>query len=317
VAVSDIPGLDEYLGRDDPASPLDIPGLEDYLGRDYGGGGGPGGGTAAQQDAFSSVLALLQRYGLESLADWAWQQIVDQSNPDQIIQSLRERDEYRQRFKAIFDREAAGLPAISADEVLAYERQAVALMRNYGFPETFWDTTDDLARLIVADISPAELEKRLQGYVEAAVQAPVEYRNALESLYGFGPGDIATIYADPTTALDVLERRWRASALGGEAARQGYGAITATEAERLDSLGLDKDAAAEGFGTLARSGELFTPLDAGEGGVDRATQLAALGGDTAAQEEIEKVRRRRLAQGSGGGSFAGSDRGLGGVGSST
>lgn len=272
--------------------------------------------TGPQQDAFAELQTLLRAYGLEALEDWAWQQIVENRTETQILQSLREQQVYRDRFSAIFEREAQGLPPISPEEVLAYEKQAVALMRNYGFPETFWDTPQDLARLLVNDISPAELEERLQGYVEAAVQAPPEYRAWAENVYGFGPGDLATIYADPETSLDVLNRRWRQTALGGEAAMQGWGGLTREQAERLDSLGVDQQAAREGFGELSRSRELFTPLDSGEDAITHDQQLAALGGDAQAQDTIEQRRRRRQAAMEGGGGFATSERGIGGLGRS-
>jgi hypothetical protein len=273
--------------------------------------------TDAQSDAFSTIKELLGRYGLDGLAEWAWQRIVDGDSETQILQSLRDQDLYRTRFRAIFDRETAGLPPVSPEEVLAYERQAVTLMRSYGFPESFWDTTDDLANLIVADVSPVELEERLQGYVEAAVSSPQEYRDALERNYGFAPGDLAAVFADPEQGWQVLQRKWRASRLAGEAGMQGWGDLTASEAERLDAAGLDSAAAREGFGALRESSELFRPLDGGEQAVSRETQLGVLEGDQEATAVVERQRARRLAQFSGGGGFAGGSEGLGGVGTSS
>lgn len=280
-------------------------------------GGGPTPPSQAQQDAHAAIRLVLERYGLESLLDWAWEQIVANRSETQILQSLREQEAYRVRFQAIFDREATGLPPVSPEEVLAYERQAVALMRNYGFPQGFYDDVGDLARLMVNDISAAELERRLQGYVESAVNAPAEYRDALESLYGFGPGDLAAMWADPETAMSVLERRWRATALGGEALSQGFGPLTAAEAEGLAGRGVDAQAGREGFGVLAESRELFGALDSGETGIGRETQLGAISGDAQSQQEIEARRRRRQAGFSGGGSFASGGDGIGGVGRSS
>lgn len=268
-------------------------------------------------DVYAQILSLLQRYGLESLADWAWEQIVNESTPEEIIQSLRDREEYRTRFKAIFDREAAGLSPISAEQVLQYESQARQIMRAYGLPSGFWDSTDDIQGFIARDWSVAEIEQALQVYVEATEDTPPEYRAALERMYGIGTGGVAAYLMDPDKAAQALQRQWRAAQVGGEASRQGFGDLTVAEAEGLADAGLDRDAAAQGFGELGRSRELWGALDEGEGQVSRETLLGAVAGDQASVEEMERRARRRVAQFSGGGAFAAGQTGLGGVGRSS
>ena len=93
---------------------------------------GAGYGNPAQNDAYGYVADLLARYDLGSLSDWAWQQIVDGRNGEQVIQSLRQREEYATRFKGMAIRQANGLPAVSEGEYIAYERQAQQLMRRRG-----------------------------------------------------------------------------------------------------------------------------------------------------------------------------------------
>lgn len=277
----------------------------------------PGPTTGPGGDAYATIQNLLERYGLGSLADWAWQQLVSGASESQIIQGLRDRQEYRTRFRAIFEREANGLSPISADQVIQYEAQARQMMRAYGLPEGFYDTTDDIQGFIARDWSVAEIESTLQVYQEAAEQTPPQYREALERMYGIGTAGVAAYLMDPDKAAASLQRQWKAAQIGGEASRQSFGDLSASEAERLSDAGVDREQAASGFAELGRSSELWAPLDSGEDQVGRDTLLGAVAGEGAATDTVEKRRRRRQAQFEGGGGFASGQSGLGGVGTSS
>lgn len=275
-----------------------------------------GKGTPDQNDAYATLKSTLDLYGLGSLADWAWGEIIAGKPDSQILLDLQQTAEFKQRFPAIDQRLKAGLPALSPAEYIAYENQARQMFRAAGFPPSFYDQTDDFTKYLVDDVSVAELAQRTQLYVDAAFNVPAEDRAALKNLYGIDEGGIAAYFADPDRALPLLQQQSRAAGEYGAAARQHFGPLTAAEAERLASLGLSPDQAAQGFGQVYHAAELFKQLP-GENpnGLDRQTALGVVTGDQASIEALQRQADRRKAQFEGGGDFATGKTGYSGLGS--
>lgn len=273
---------------------------------------------AAQQDAWAYLDVILRNYDLGSLSGWAKEQIIAGNSPDMIVQLLWERQEFRTRYAAIFDRREAGLSAISVEEVLAYERQGREMMQQAGLPPGFYDSPQDFRQYLAKGKSLAELSEQIQLARVAVYQSPPEVRLALNRIYGIGEGDLVAHWIDPSAALPNLQRKMLAAQNAAAADLAGFtGALTQQEAEQLAELGITMDKAVEGFGDLVRGQELFSQLP-GEMGqnVDRTGQLAAqFGGDATIQQTIEATRARRLAEFKGGGSFATDREGLAGLGS--
>ena len=262
--------------------------------------------------AYLRIKALLDAYGLGSLVDWAYDQMVNGRDEVQVTQDLRDRDEFKARFRGLEIRRQRGLPPMSVDEYLAYERQAASIMHAAGLPAGFYDSPDDYADLIGKDVSVNELQQRVADATTALYQSPQEVRDELSRQYGVTEGTLAAWFLDSERAMPEIQRQFRSAQIGAEARRQQFGPLTAAEAERLAELGIDAEQAAQAFGALAQSREITGAL-AVEGdpmGMSRAQQLAAVGGDAAAQAELEWRRRRRQSAFEGGGGFAQSDSGL-------
>ena len=98
----------------------------------------------------------LRRYGLLSLLDWAANAIINSWSPDQIVLEMYKRPEFKTRFPAIFELEAAKKPAISVQEYLAYEKTAASMAAMWGVELN----KDEVDGLISNLVSPIELEKR-------------------------------------------------------------------------------------------------------------------------------------------------------------
>jgi hypothetical protein len=265
-------------------------------------------------DAYAYVSSILREYGLESLDKWAQDSIMNDLTADQIVQSMREQDAYKTRFKAIIQRKEAGLPPISEAEVVNYEKQATQLMRAAGLPKGFWDEPDDFVRLQTSDVSLSELDARVnQGYL-AVMKAPKDVRDQWNAL-GYNTGDMVAYFLDPTRTEDVLQRQLAATERAAEASRTGFGQLTTAEAEDLASRKNIQDASS-GFAKLVENRELFTALP-GENADDitREQQLAAaFKNDVGAQKAIERRAAERVAQFSGGGDFTQSQDGRTGIG---
>lgn len=262
--------------------------------------------------AYALIRDLLTSYGLESLVPWMREQIIGGASETQVMQSLRQQEAYKTRFRGLEVRRAAGLNPMSEAEYVSYERQAASMMRAAGMPAGFYDQPNDFADLIGKDVSINELQQRLTSYSEAVYQQPVEVRRQLRDLYGVDEGSLAAFFADPERGWQTIQQQYRASQVAGAATRQSFGPLAASEAERLAALGVTAEQANQGFGTLGQSREITGAL-AGEDPnavMGRDAQLAAVGGDAKAQAELEARRRRRQAAFEGGGSFANSAEGL-------
>jgi hypothetical protein len=268
------------------------------------------------EDALSYLQSTLDEYGLGSLGNWAWEQIQNGYTPDRVIQNLRQTKEYQVRFAGMEARRAAGLSAISEGEYIAYERDVRAMMRSAGMPESFYDEPSDFANFIGNDVSPAEMQARINDGFLAASQAPAEVREQLQSLYGISGSGLAAYFLDPDRALPLLQRQFSSAQISGAASRTGYGALGVGEAERLAELGVSAAEAQQGFSALEESSELFNALP-GETAAEitRAQQQAAIfEGDADARSLLRKRGEERVSQGSGAQSFSVGQGGVAGLG---
>ena len=96
--------------------------------------------------------------------------------------------------------------------------------------------------------------------------------------------------------------------------RQNVGLDVRT-AEDLQGLGVDQSAARGGFGTVA----MAKGLTQGSGDITNNKELidATLGGNAAAQQNVERVVKSRTARFEKGGSFYSDNKGGSGLGSAT
>lgn len=273
-------------------------------------------GTAEQQGALDIVKTFLDRYGLGGMADWAWQEIVNGASTSKVQLDLYDRPEFKQRFPAIEERRQKGLAPISPDEYISYERQAGQMMRAAGFPPSFYDQPEDFHKLIGQDVSVQELSQRTALYQTAAYQVPQETRDTLKTLYGVDEGHLAAYFADPDRAMPLIQQRFQASQISGNAQVQGFGALNQTEAERLAALGVTPEQSMQGFGTVVQAAELFKQLP-GETtmGPGRDEALGLVAGNAQAQQAVQTQAAKRKAQFASGGGYAATNAGTTGLGS--
>lgn len=216
-------------------------------------------GTSAQTDAFASLANLLNQYGLGTLTNWAWDQIVLGRSPSQVTLDLYQRPEFNARFPAIAARQQAGLPPISPAEYIAYENQAFQMLRMNGMPPGFYDSPQDFSSFIAGNVSLAELSARIssEGYLRVA-NAPPEVRDAFARLYGAqGDAALASVFLDPERSTPELQRMAAAADLAGRGTDYGLN-FNRTGAEGLVDAGVTTAAAQAGFARLQQLDPLFT-----------------------------------------------------------
>lgn len=251
--------------------------------------------TTDQANAQAQISSVLAEYGLESLGPWAYDLMVQGYDLGYILNELRNRPEFEERFPAIAARRAAGLPPLSPAEYVATERAYDAYMHASGLTGMF-DRKSLYTAWLSGDVSPAEAKARADTAFQAVQAEPLEVRAEMQRMFGVlaGPASVA-YYLDPKNSLPKIQQQLQQAEIGGASIRSMYGLISVDEAAMLGNLGVDANAAEQGFGDLVRRRELLTALP-GENGetISRQDQLAAeFQGDAVAQEKFERMAQRR------------------------
>jgi hypothetical protein len=242
-----------------------------------------------QRDALAYIRNVLDQYGLGSEADWAWSQIVEGVGQTQLLQALRQRDTYKQRFSGMAQRQANGLPAISEAEYIQYERQAYQLMLAAGLPEEF-RSQDYLSRLIGQDRSINELQQNIANAYLAVTQAPPEVRQTFGQY--FGPQSdqaFAAFILDGEHAAPALESMANQAIVGGTGQQYGFN-VGQGLAEQIVQRGMTGQAR-QTFEQIASQRSLFreTVSEA----EDITEEQGVQAGFGTAQSEVGRIRRRQ------------------------
>ena len=273
----------------------------------------------AEEDAKQIIKNTLDRYGLGSLADRAWglysnDTIGADAGIDVIGDALRDTTEFQTRFSGNAARVKAGLPELSVTEYIGLERGYEAAMRGSGLPAGFYDDPTDFANFISSNTSVAEVQTRVNEGYRAVSNANPQVIAQMKELYGVGDGEIAAYFLDPEKATPLLVRQARAAQISAEGKRQAGIQLSAADAEALAREDVTQGEAQVAFGEVAKQQELYNPLQGEEMISQQEAIGAATGTDQAAKQRVETRKRQRQAAFTGGGSFAGSQTGVSGLG---
>lgn len=262
-----------------------------------------------RQDARTTINNVLSTYGLAELADYTYNEIivretVNINNPDAIVFALREQPAYQKRFAANTARARKGLPELDPASYIALENQYRETLRSNGLPANFYDSDEDFRSLLEGDVSPAELNERVQQGYRAVADADPEVKRQMQQLYGVSEGELAAYFIDPQRTAPLLTRQARAAQIAARAAEQGGIQLTGTLAEDLARRGITEAEAQRGFAEIGALGELRQTF-AGETALTQEQLVGAqFNQDIQAQQELERRRRQRLGEFAGGGQFA-------------
>jgi hypothetical protein len=260
------------------------------------------------------MAKVLATYGLGDLADFVYNEIivketVNINNPDAIIFAIREQPAYQKRFSANKERVKNGFDELDPASYIALEDQYRATLSANGMPVSFYDSKDDFDAMIGGSVSPAELQSRVQEGYRAVQDADPEVKRQMRELYGVAEGDLAAYFIDPNRMKPLLvaadyKRQAEAAKIAARASESAGIQLTGGLAEDLARRGVTEGQAQAGFTEIGKLGELTTQLS-GETALSQEQIIGQqFGTDTAAAQELEKRRRRRVGEFAGGGSFA-------------
>ncbi len=255
------------------------------------------------RNAFMALNAMFEQYGLGSLAGKIYDYVKSGYGSDVISIMLQDTPEYKKRFAANEQRLKAGLPVLSPAEYISVENSYRQIMRQSGLPSGFYDSTDDFTNWISGDMSPTELESRVDLATQATALANPAYKSALKEM-GLSDGDLAAYFLDQNRALPLIQKAAATAAIGAEALQRGL-AFDQQYASELATAGVSRDTAAQGYAKIA---DEFTDLGTlaqvyGGQWSQRMAEEDVFVGGTAASKEKEKLMNREK------GSFSGASGG--------
>jgi len=239
-----------------------------------GGGSKPPSSTplnAGQQSAYDLMASTLKSWGLDTLLGDLKQFILaGDTSPDTLSLKLSQTDAYKQRFIGNEQRKANGLPELNPAQYIALEEQYSNVLRSYGLPPGFYDSTKDFTDFIGKDLSPDELRTRAQIAHDQYEAAP-QYMKDLWGQYFGGKGDAIAAIIDPDTATAVIQDRAKQVALGAAGAQYGFG-VNAARAKQFVDAGVTLQGAQQAYQQIAaiqgqdqtiakRFGQQFTQQD--------------------------------------------------------
>lgn len=254
------------------------------------------------ETASSILAATLKYYGMDEpalLADvktaLADRRITGASTIDDIGIQLRESDAFKRRFAANETRRAANKPVYSVSQYLQLESSYRQVLNAAGMPKDFYNDKGDFETFISNDISPDEVQDRVQQGYAAVRNADPAVVNELKTLYGLDEGTLAAYFIDPNRTKDAVVRSARAAEVAAQARKQAGIGLTATQAEELVLGGVTEQQAQQAFGDVRALEQLTRPMFGEQALTQQELIQGVTGINAAAQQRVAKTARRRQA----------------------
>lgn len=257
---------------------------------------------AGRQSAYDLLFQQFDAYGLGALVSPLKGLIESGISPAEFTIKLRETDAYKKRFAANAARINKGLRALSEAEYINLEDQYQDVMRRYGLPQEYYARGDmgrqeGFEKFIGGDVSPVELEDRVQTAQRRVLNAAPQVRDALTQFYGaeIGNGDILAYVLDPEKAIENIKRKVTAAEIGAGAMQAGL-ATGVSRAEELQRYGVTGEQARTGYQAIAgylprasQLGDIYSKQ--GMGPFTQTTAEAEVFGTPGGVEAAQKRRR--------------------------
>ena len=202
-----------------------------------------------RKNAFDVLAQRYAEYGLGSLVDVIRKLVLEGASESTITFALQETEVYKERFKANKVRIEKGLAVLSPRDYLGTEDSYRQVLRAYGLK--MFDTDEYVSKFIANDMSPTELNNRVQMASQRIMNADPGVSTTLRNYYNLNNTDLIAYALDPSGQTSEIEKRITAAEIGNAASRQGLNAPGVGYAEYLASTGITQEKAKEGYAALA------------------------------------------------------------------
>ena len=201
------------------------------------------------------------------------------------------------RFAGNVARQKAGLAPLSTADYIATENSYKAVMARAGLDAAHQDPVK-LAALIGSDVSPSEVNDRVNAAMAAVTAEDPFVKQQLNQQFGLTNGDLVGHLLDSTTQASVIANKVTAAQVGAEASRAGVD-VGAANAYALAVQGVTQAQAQQGFQSIASQMPSTQALASRYQGYTQASDVGAAlqtatfgapGTQTQAQAEAELKR---------------------------
>jgi hypothetical protein len=240
-----------------------------------------------QQNAYQLLVAMLDEWGLGSLATAVLKFLQDGYTQEQISFLIQDTNEYKTRFSGNEIRRSKGMAVLSPREYLAVEGAYRQILSSAGMPVGFYDQPSDFAEWIGKDVSAQEINSRVELAVDAANRLDANTLQTFQDYFGIGANDLASFFLDQDRALPHIQKLAKAVRVGAAGLREGLG-YGQERAEQLGVLagGRDIDALIGDVAAATRSGDRLSNIYGGE-------DYGQAEAESEVFEQSEAARKRR------------------------
>jgi len=211
------------------------------------------------------------------------------------------------RFSGNVAREKAGLTPLSPADYISTENSYKAVMARAGMDAAHMDPAV-LGNLIGTDVSPAEVQQRVDAATAAVTATDPFTLQQLQQNFGLTKGDMVGHLLDPATASSVIAQKVQASQIQGEAGRQNL-ALNQQNAATLAAAGVTQAQAAQGFtnigSQIGQQQALASTYNMNAGNIGNALTAATFNSNingvsaAQAQQDLTRLRAQEVNQFSG------------------
>lgn len=255
--------------------------------------------SGSNRDAFVALETLFTSYGLGSLVNSIFNFVKQGYSQDTISLLLQQTPEYQQRFAGNAIRQKNGLAVLSPADYLATEASYYQVVKAAGLPANFYDSTADWVQWIGNDVSPSEVQSRVQMAQTATEQAPPDLVDALGQM-GVPKQSLVAYFLDDTKALPLLQTQFNAAQIGAAALRNNL-VMDPGRATAMANMGISVDQAnsayqqiGETLPTLEELGKIYN-----QNYTQQTAENALLMGSGAAQFQTQQLESQEKAAFSG------------------
>ena len=193
-----------------------------------------------QQNAYDVMLDMLRQWGLDTLAPDVLKMVQAGNTSQQISFLLQDTQAYKERFAGNEIRRKQGLRVLSPAEYLATEASYKQILSSNGLPQGFYDSPSDFAGWIGRDVSPNEINQRVNMAVDTAQRVDSGMKQALMAYHGIDDQHIAAYFLDQDRALPLIQQQSRGLKIGAAAFNAGD-SLTREQAENLATSNIVSD----------------------------------------------------------------------------
>lgn len=247
-----------------------------------------------ERDAAAAVIALLEQYGLGSLASTVVNYVKQWgTDTTTIFTAIQDTNAWKRRFAANEARRKAGLPVLDPSEYLATERAYRQALQAAGIPKGMWDKPSDFQKFLELDVAPSEIMERAMEARKLADRVDPVQKRALAARLGIGVGDLAAYYLNPTKAMPVLQAEVDKALLEAERVRAGFRGGARSRSEDLYSMGITEEQARQGYGVISQMHPALRRMSQTRGALENVG-VRDLEDEVFGSDGQAATRRRRL-----------------------